>query len=67
MPISIYGPTLENILYVYACSKDCSVSVGRIGKLECDFIIRNKKMDPLKFTVNGSKASIVLNMTEVKF
>ena len=40
-----YGPTLENMLYIYACSKDCSVSVGRIGKLECDFIIRNRDMN----------------------
>ena len=40
-----YGPTLENMLYTYACSKDCSVSVGRIGKLECDFIIRNRDMN----------------------
>lgn len=40
-----YGPTLENMLYVYACSQDCAVSVGRIGKLECDFIIRNREMD----------------------
>lgn len=39
-----YGPTLENMLYFYACAQDCSVSVGRIGKLECDFIIRNKEM-----------------------
>ena len=40
-----YGPTLENMMYVYACAHDCSVSVGRIGKLECDFIIRNQEMD----------------------
>lgn len=40
-----YGPTLENMIYVYACSQDCTVSVGRIGKLECDFIIRNREMD----------------------
>ena len=40
-----YGPTLENIFYVYARSRDCSVSVGRIGKLECDFIIRNRDMN----------------------
>ena len=40
-----YGPTLENILYLYACSQDCSVSVGRIGKLECDFIIRNRDLN----------------------
>lgn len=36
-----YGPVLENIVYSYALSKDYSVSVGRIGKLECDFIMRN--------------------------
>ncbi|MBR5336439.1 MAG: ATP-binding protein [Lachnospiraceae bacterium] len=40
-----YGPTLENMVYIYACSRDCSVSVGRIGKLECDFILRNREMD----------------------
>lgn len=40
-----YGPTLENMLYIYACAHDCSVSIGRIGKLECDFIIRNREMD----------------------
>lgn len=40
-----YGPTLENMLYIYACSHDCSVSIGKIGKLECDFIIRNREMD----------------------
>lgn len=39
-----YGPVLENILYIYARSHDCAVSVGRIGKLECDFIIRNRNM-----------------------
>ena len=35
-----YGPVLENIVYIYAKSKGYEVSVGRIGKLECDFIIR---------------------------
>lgn len=40
-----YGPNLENIVYVYARSLDYSVSVGRIGKLECDFIFRNMNND----------------------
>ncbi|MBQ9610355.1 MAG: ATP-binding protein [Lachnospiraceae bacterium] len=40
-----YGPVLENIVYFYARSKGGSVSVGKIGKLECDFILRNKSMD----------------------
>lgn len=36
-----YGPVLENIVYRYALAQGCKVSVGRIGKLECDFILRN--------------------------
>lgn len=39
-----FGPVLENIMYIYAKSHDYSVSVGRIGKLECDFILRNNDM-----------------------
>jgi len=35
-----YGPVLENILHNYLISKDYSLSVGKIGKLECDFIAR---------------------------
>lgn len=37
-----YGPVLENIVYIYARSKGYAVSVGRIGKLECDFILRSE-------------------------
>lgn len=40
-----YGPTLENIVYIYAKGLDYAVSVGRIGKLEYDFILRNQEMD----------------------
>lgn len=40
-----YGPALENIVYTYACSKDYSVSVGKIGKFECDFILRDNEMN----------------------
>lgn len=39
-----YGPVLENIVYIYAKSKGYAVSVGRIGKLECDFILRDQAM-----------------------
>lgn len=35
-----YGPALENIVHNYAKSLDYSVSVGRFGKFECDFIVR---------------------------
>ena len=36
-----YGPVLENVLYVYARSHGYAVSIGRIGTLECDFILRH--------------------------
>lgn len=37
-----YGPSLENALYTHLRSKDYDVSVGTIGKLECDFIVRKR-------------------------
>ena len=40
-----YGPVLENIVYVYARACDESVSVGRFGAFECDFIMRDARMD----------------------
>ena len=40
-----FGPVLENIVYIYSRSLDYSVSVGRIGKLECDFILRSIEND----------------------
>lgn len=36
-----YGPALENMVYIYAKSKNYSVSVGKIGSFECDFIVRS--------------------------
>lgn len=40
-----YGPVLENIVYNYARSLGYEVSVGRIGKLECDFVMRSPEME----------------------
>lgn len=40
-----YGPSLENIVYLYLVSNDYQVSVGKIGNLECDFIVRDKKQN----------------------
>ena len=40
-----YGPALENIVYCYAKSKGYEISVGRVGKLKCDFILRSNYMD----------------------
>ena len=35
-----YGPILENVLFSYLKYKNYSLSVGKIGNLECDFIAR---------------------------
>ncbi len=35
-----YGPVLENVLFIYLKSHNYSLSVGKIGNLECDFIAR---------------------------
>ena len=40
-----FGPVLENIVHNYALTHDYSVSIGRFGKFECDFILRNKQND----------------------
>lgn len=40
-----YGPALENIVFNYAQSREYRISIGRIGKLECDFIMRGNKMN----------------------
>ncbi len=37
-----YGPVLENIVYNYVCSKGYKASIGRVGKLEVDFILRKR-------------------------
>ncbi len=35
-----YGPSLENAIFTYARAHGYATSVGRIGTLECDFILR---------------------------
>lgn len=54
-----YGPALENIVFNYAASYDYKISVGRIGKLECDFILRDKNLSysyvQVAYTILASK------------
>ena len=54
-----YGPVLENIIYIYSKSKGYDASVGRIGKLECDFILKSKDLSysyvQVSYSVLGSK------------
>ena len=38
-----FGTSLENLVYLYLASNDYRVSIGKIGKFECDFITRNPK------------------------
>ena len=56
-----YGPVLENIVYSYARSLGYEVSVGRIGKLECDFAMRSPEMDysyiQVAMTIMGDRAT----------
>lgn len=40
-----YGPAMENVVYTYARSRGYKVSVGRIGQLECDFILNMANRD----------------------
>lgn len=39
-----YGPVLENMIFLYAKSRGYTVSVGKIGKCECDFILRSPEL-----------------------
>ena len=54
-----YGPSLENVVYIYARSHDYTVSIGRIGKLECDFILRDHDLNysyvQVAYTILSSK------------
>lgn len=54
-----YGPALENMVYLYARGINYAVSVGRIGKCECDFILRDMEQNysyvQVAYTINESK------------
>ena len=52
-----FGPSLENIVYLYLASHDYQISIGKIGKLGCDFIVRDKKQNyayvQVAYTLHG--------------
>lgn len=54
-----YGPVLENIVFIYSKSLDYSISVGKFGKFECDFIVRSTDMQyaylQVAYTIAQSK------------
>lgn len=55
-----FGPSLENLVYLYLASHDYQVSIGRIGKLECDFIVRDVNQNyayiQVTYTLQGEDA-----------
>lgn len=54
-----FGPVLENIIHNYALSLNYRISIGRIGKLEVDFILRDNQMNysyvQVAYTILSSK------------
>ena len=54
-----FGPVLENMVFFYAKSTGSTVSVGKIGKLECDFILRDSSLNyayvQVAYTIAQSK------------
>ena len=56
-----FGPSLENIVYIYARAHGYSASIGRIGALECDFIFRRGDADyayaQVAMTITADKAT----------
>lgn len=66
-----YGPSLENIVYLYLASYDYQISIGRIGKLECDFITRNKNGDyayiQVAFSLQGSDEAVTKKLKEREY
>lgn len=54
-----YGPVLENMVFIYAKSQGYHISVGRVGKVECDFILRSRDQNyayvQVAYTILDSK------------
>ena len=59
-----FGPSLENIVYLYLASHDYQISIGKIGKLECDFIVRKKNGDYAYIQVAYTLQGEDINATE---
>lgn len=59
-----YGPSLENLIYLYLASNDYQISIGRIGKLECDFIVRDKNQNYAYIQVTYTMQGEDLKATE---
>jgi hypothetical protein len=66
-----FGASLENIVYLYLVSNDYQVSIGRIGKLECDFIVRDKQQNyayiQVAYTLQGEDTKTTNKIKEREY
>ncbi len=66
-----YGPSLENLVYLYLVSNNYQVSIGRIGKFECDFIVRNKEREyayiQVTYTLQGENQEATQKIKEREY
>ena len=66
-----FGPSLENIVYLYLVSHDIQVSIGRIGNLECDFIVRDKNQNyayiQVTYTLQGEDRNATEKLKEREY
>ncbi|MGN0424139.1 MAG: ATP-binding protein [Acetatifactor sp.] len=66
-----FGPSLENIVYLYLASHDYQVSIGKIGKFECDFIVRDKNQRyayvQVTYTLQGGDAKSTEKIKEREY
>ena len=66
-----YGPSLENIVYLYLISNGYQVSVGKIGNFECDFIIRKENREyayiQVTYTLQGEDAKATNRIKEREY
>lgn len=55
-----YGPSLENLMYIYLLGEGFRVSIGKIGNLECDFIVRGARNEyayiQVAYTLQGESS-----------
>lgn len=66
-----FGPSLENIVFLYLASRDYQISIGKIGKFECDFIVRNQSGDyayiQVAYTLQGEDAKATDRIKEREY
>lgn len=66
-----FGSSLENIIYLYLVSHDYQVSIGKIGNMECDFIVRDKNGEyayvQVAYTLHGENTMATERIKEREY